>query len=159
MQLWGSPGTHPLGTLCNASQHFLCPQAGTTPLAGAFCWEREVGTCRPQMSLGAGNWPPLPVAEVPAILSMLGFLNDPENSLPPSPHFPPELAALHVVAAEGSSGLNLIKETYELHKDDPEVVENVCMLLAHLASYSENPLSPPPLPALTELQHPVKRTH
>ncbi|XP_077707458.1 serine/threonine kinase-like domain-containing protein STKLD1 [Canis aureus] len=48
-----------------------------------------------------------------------------------------ELAALHVVAAEGSSGLNLIKETYELHKDDPEVVENVCMLLAHLASYKE----------------------
>ncbi|XP_036757287.2 serine/threonine kinase-like domain-containing protein STKLD1 [Manis pentadactyla] len=49
-----------------------------------------------------------------------------------------ELAALQVVApAEGSSGLTLLQETYQLYKDDPEVVENVCMLLAHLASYSE----------------------
>lgn len=40
--------------------------------------------------------------------------------------------------AEGSSGLALIKETYQLHRDDPEVVENLCMLLAHLASYREN---------------------
>ncbi|XP_070108146.1 serine/threonine kinase-like domain-containing protein STKLD1 isoform X8 [Equus przewalskii] len=49
-----------------------------------------------------------------------------------------ELVALHVVMPkEGSSGLVLIKETYQLYRDDPEVVENVCMLLAHLASYKE----------------------
>lgn len=49
-----------------------------------------------------------------------------------------------VAPAEGSSGLTLLQETYQLYKDDPEVVENVCMLLAHLASYSENPLITPP---------------
>nr|XP_014718826.2 serine/threonine kinase-like domain-containing protein STKLD1 isoform X2 [Equus asinus] len=54
-----------------------------------------------------------------------------------------ELVALHVVMPkEGSSGLVLIKETYQLYRDDPEVVENVCMLLAHLASYSEPPEVP-----------------
>ncbi|XP_073746017.1 serine/threonine kinase-like domain-containing protein STKLD1 isoform X2 [Callorhinus ursinus] len=49
-----------------------------------------------------------------------------------------ELAALQVVAPEeGGSGLNLLQEMYRLYKDDPEVVENVCMLLAHLANYKE----------------------
>nr|XP_037842904.1 serine/threonine kinase-like domain-containing protein STKLD1 isoform X6 [Chlorocebus sabaeus] len=49
-----------------------------------------------------------------------------------------ELAAFKVVVQEeGSSGLSLVKETYQLHKDDPEVVENVGMLLVHLASYEE----------------------
>uniref|UniRef100_A0A2K5EJ59 Serine/threonine kinase-like domain-containing protein STKLD1 n=1 Tax=Aotus nancymaae TaxID=37293 RepID=A0A2K5EJ59_AOTNA len=49
-----------------------------------------------------------------------------------------ELAAFKVVVQEeGSSGLSLIKETYRLHRDDPEVVENVGMLLVHLASYEE----------------------
>nr|XP_003941441.2 LOW QUALITY PROTEIN: serine/threonine kinase-like domain-containing protein STKLD1 [Saimiri boliviensis boliviensis] len=49
-----------------------------------------------------------------------------------------ELAAFKVVLQEeGSSGLSLIKETYQLHRDDPEVVENVGMLLVHLASYEE----------------------
>ncbi|XP_066218767.1 serine/threonine kinase-like domain-containing protein STKLD1 [Saccopteryx leptura] len=49
-----------------------------------------------------------------------------------------ELAALQVVMPkEGSGGLALARETYEQHKDDPEVVENVCMLLAHLASYQD----------------------
>ncbi|XP_077005190.1 serine/threonine kinase-like domain-containing protein STKLD1 isoform X2 [Tamandua tetradactyla] len=49
-----------------------------------------------------------------------------------------ELAAFQVVMQEeGGSGLMLIKETYCRHQDDPEVVENVCMLLAHLASYGE----------------------
>ena len=65
-----------------------------------------------------------------------------------SPHPPPrprpELAALQVVMPEeGGSGLTLIQETYQLHQDDPEVVESICMLLAHLASYSEEP--PPAL--------------
>lgn len=38
---------------------------------------------------------------------------------------------------EDRSGLMLLKEIYQLHRDDPEVVENVCMLLAYLARYSE----------------------
>ncbi|TEA29679.1 hypothetical protein DBR06_SOUSAS510276, partial [Sousa chinensis] len=49
-----------------------------------------------------------------------------------------ELAALQVVMPEeGSSGLTLIQETYQLHQDDPEVVESICMLLAHLASHKD----------------------
>lgn len=57
---------------------------------------------------------------------------------------PPELAALRVVVAEGKgSGLSLIRNTYELYKDHPEVAENVCLLLVHLASYRENSLATP----------------
>ncbi|KAB0394064.1 hypothetical protein E2I00_001768, partial [Balaenoptera physalus] len=37
----------------------------------------------------------------------------------------------------GGSGLTLIQETYQLRQDDPEAVESICMLLAHLASYKE----------------------
>ncbi|XP_036187351.1 serine/threonine kinase-like domain-containing protein STKLD1 [Myotis myotis] len=49
-----------------------------------------------------------------------------------------ELAALRVVVAdEKGSGLSLIRDTYELHKDHPEVAENVCLLLVHLASYQD----------------------
>jgi probable inactive protein kinase-like protein SgK071 len=44
---------------------------------------------------------------------------------------------------EGSSGFILLQEIYQVYKDDPEVAENICMLLAHLASYSEGPLPPP----------------
>ncbi|XP_013011200.3 serine/threonine kinase-like domain-containing protein STKLD1 isoform X1 [Cavia porcellus] len=49
-----------------------------------------------------------------------------------------ELAAFRVVVLEqGCSGLSLLQETYQLYRDDPEVVENLCMLLAHLATYKE----------------------
>ncbi|XP_045431134.1 serine/threonine kinase-like domain-containing protein STKLD1 isoform X2 [Pipistrellus kuhlii] len=49
-----------------------------------------------------------------------------------------ELAALRVVVPEEKgSGLSLIKDTYELYKDHPEVAENVCLLLVHLASYPD----------------------
>ncbi|XP_060245710.1 serine/threonine kinase-like domain-containing protein STKLD1 isoform X6 [Meriones unguiculatus] len=49
-----------------------------------------------------------------------------------------ELAAFRVaVLEEGSSGLYLLQDIYQLYNDDPEVVENICMLLAHLASYKE----------------------
>lgn len=52
----------------------------------------------------------------------------------------PELAALQVVLPrETGGGLDLIRETYQLHCDDPEVVESVCLLLAYLATYSEDP--------------------
>ncbi|KAF7461841.1 Hypothetical predicted protein [Marmota monax] len=55
-----------------------------------------------------------------------------------------ELAAFRVVMPQdGGSGLTLLQETYQLYKDDPEVVENLCMLLAHLSSYSEDPLALP----------------
>ncbi|CAH6788766.1 serine/threonine kinase-like domain-containing protein STKLD1 [Phodopus roborovskii] len=49
-----------------------------------------------------------------------------------------ELVAFRVaVLEEGSSGLYLLQDIYQFYKDDPEVVENLCMLLAHLASYKE----------------------
>ncbi|XP_051022283.1 serine/threonine kinase-like domain-containing protein STKLD1 [Acomys russatus] len=49
-----------------------------------------------------------------------------------------ELAAFRVVVLEeGSSGLYVLQDIYQLYEDDPEVVENICMLLAHLASYKE----------------------
>lgn len=66
-----------------------------------------------------------------------------QGTTPPHPH--PELAALQVVLPrESGSGLDLIQETYQLHRDDPEVVESVCLLLAHLGTYSEDPGSWPP---------------
>ncbi|XP_031225316.1 serine/threonine kinase-like domain-containing protein STKLD1 isoform X2 [Mastomys coucha] len=49
-----------------------------------------------------------------------------------------ELVAFRIVVLEeGSSGLHLIQDIYQLYKDDPEVVENLCMVLAHLTSYKE----------------------
>lgn len=48
------------------------------------------------------------------------------------------------MADEKGSGLSIIRDTYELHKDHPEVAENVCLLLVHLASYRENPRTTPP---------------
>ncbi|XP_021117398.1 serine/threonine kinase-like domain-containing protein STKLD1 [Heterocephalus glaber] len=50
-----------------------------------------------------------------------------------------ELAAFWMVALEegSSGGLSLLQATYWLYRDDPEVVENLCLLLAHLASYKE----------------------
>ena len=76
------------------------------------------------------------------------LLGDPEahpSGNDPPPHPRPELAALQVVLPrESGSGLDLIQETYQLHRDDPEVVESVCLLLAHLGTYSEDPGSWPP---------------
>ncbi|XP_006863890.1 PREDICTED: probable inactive protein kinase-like protein SgK071 [Chrysochloris asiatica] len=49
-----------------------------------------------------------------------------------------ELAAfLVVVPVKNGSGLGLLRDTYQLHKDDPEVVESLAMLLFHLSSYRE----------------------
>ncbi|KAM7238297.1 hypothetical protein CapIbe_009817 [Capra ibex] len=49
-----------------------------------------------------------------------------------------ELAALQaVLPRETGGGLDLIRETYQSHCDDPEVVESVCLLLAYLAAYKE----------------------
>lgn len=55
----------------------------------------------------------------------------------PSPR-PAELAAFRVVVLEDhSSGLALLRDLYQRHRDDPDVVQNLCMLLAHLARYRE----------------------
>ncbi|XP_068826343.1 serine/threonine kinase-like domain-containing protein STKLD1 [Capricornis sumatraensis] len=49
-----------------------------------------------------------------------------------------ELAALQVVVPrETGGGLDLIRESYRLCCDDPEVVQSVCLLLAYLAAYKE----------------------
>ncbi|XP_062064384.1 serine/threonine kinase-like domain-containing protein STKLD1 [Lepus europaeus] len=49
-----------------------------------------------------------------------------------------ELAAFRVAVLEDhGSGLTLLRDLYQRHRDDPEVVENLCMLLAHLARYRE----------------------
>lgn len=74
------------------------------------------------------------------------LLEDPQARLSGNDPCPPsELAALQVVMRrESGSGLDLILQTYRLHRDDPEVVESVCLLLAHLAAHSEGPGSRPP---------------
>ncbi|XP_056394658.1 serine/threonine kinase-like domain-containing protein STKLD1 isoform X3 [Hyla sarda] len=47
-----------------------------------------------------------------------------------------ELAAYRVlVPAAGASGLSVIKELYRLHADDPEIVENICLLFSEMAYY------------------------
>ncbi|KAM4876499.1 serine/threonine kinase-like domain-containing protein STKLD1 [Thomomys bottae] len=49
-----------------------------------------------------------------------------------------ELVAFQVAVLEcEGSGLRLLKDIYQLYKDDPEVVEHLSMLLAYLASYKE----------------------
>ncbi|XP_074066881.1 serine/threonine kinase-like domain-containing protein STKLD1 isoform X2 [Macrotis lagotis] len=49
-----------------------------------------------------------------------------------------ELATFRIVIIdEDSPGLSMIKKTYQAHKDDPEVVENMCMLLSELVLYDE----------------------
>ncbi|KAG8509454.1 Serine/threonine kinase-like domain-containing protein STKLD1, partial [Galemys pyrenaicus] len=48
-----------------------------------------------------------------------------------------ELAAFQMVLPGKAGGLALMVGTYGAHRDDPEVVENICMLLARLAAYKE----------------------
>ncbi|XP_036605523.1 serine/threonine kinase-like domain-containing protein STKLD1 isoform X3 [Trichosurus vulpecula] len=49
-----------------------------------------------------------------------------------------ELAVFRIVVIdEDSPGISLIKKTYQAHRDDPEVVENMCMLLSELVLYDE----------------------
>lgn len=63
-----------------------------------------------------------------------------------------------MVVLEDGGGLGLIKDTYELHKDNPEVVENLCLLLVHLASYGEKPL-PRHLQETSGQRHPAPRSN
>lgn len=42
-----------------------------------------------------------------------------------------------VVLEDHSSGLTLLRDLYQRHREDPDVVQSLCMLLAHLARYRE----------------------
>lgn len=35
------------------------------------------------------------------------------------------------------NGINVIKDAYHLHLDDPEAVEDICMLINEMAQYGE----------------------
>lgn len=92
---------------------------------------------RPDSALGWLRCPPTPqehCAHAPA-----------QGRHPPPPA---ELAAFRVVVLEDhSSGLTLLRDLYQRHRDDPDVVQSLCMLLAHLARYREPPAPPPRTPA------------
>ncbi|XP_066293855.1 serine/threonine kinase-like domain-containing protein STKLD1 isoform X2 [Branchiostoma lanceolatum] len=53
------------------------------------------------------------------------------------PTFLPEESAYRLLENEGEAGIPIVLETYELHKDNPEVVENVCTLINELAQYND----------------------
>ncbi|KFQ72714.1 putative inactive protein kinase-like SgK071, partial [Phoenicopterus ruber ruber] len=48
-----------------------------------------------------------------------------------------EIPALRFITDSKGSGINLIKDAYCLHFDDPEVVESICMLINEMAQYDE----------------------
>ncbi|KAM6243702.1 serine/threonine kinase-like domain-containing protein STKLD1 isoform 2-T2 [Porphyrio hochstetteri] len=48
-----------------------------------------------------------------------------------------EIAALRFIMASEGSGINLIKDAYHLHFDDPEVVESICVLTNEMAQYDD----------------------
>ncbi|XP_030363165.1 serine/threonine kinase-like domain-containing protein STKLD1 isoform X5 [Strigops habroptila] len=48
-----------------------------------------------------------------------------------------ETAALRLTMDSKGSGINLIKDAYCLHFDDPEVVENICMLINEMVQYDD----------------------
>ncbi|KAM6117502.1 serine/threonine kinase-like domain-containing protein STKLD1 [Phoenicopterus ruber ruber] len=48
-----------------------------------------------------------------------------------------EIPALRFITDSKGSGINLIKDAYCLHFDDPEVVESICMLINEMAEYDE----------------------
>ncbi|XP_057265187.1 serine/threonine kinase-like domain-containing protein STKLD1 isoform X2 [Pezoporus wallicus] len=48
-----------------------------------------------------------------------------------------ETAALRLVMDSKGSGINLIKDAYCLHFDDPEAVENICILINEMIQYED----------------------
>ncbi|XP_010292411.1 PREDICTED: serine/threonine kinase-like domain-containing protein STKLD1 [Phaethon lepturus] len=48
-----------------------------------------------------------------------------------------EVSALRFITDSKGSGINLIKDAYHLHFDDPEVVENICMLMNEMVQYDD----------------------
>ncbi|KAM4663364.1 serine/threonine kinase-like domain-containing protein STKLD1 [Discoglossus pictus] len=50
-----------------------------------------------------------------------------------------ELAAFRVlVPVAGKSGISLVKDIYQLHCDDPEIAENICLLFNEMARYGKH---------------------
>ncbi|NXL35062.1 STKL1 protein, partial [Glaucidium brasilianum] len=48
-----------------------------------------------------------------------------------------EISALRFIMDSKGSGINLIKDAYHLHFDDPGVVESICLLLNEMVQYGE----------------------
>ncbi|XP_054704644.1 serine/threonine kinase-like domain-containing protein STKLD1 isoform X1 [Grus americana] len=48
-----------------------------------------------------------------------------------------ETAALRFITDSKGSGINLIKDAYHLHFDDPEVVESICVLTNEMVQYDD----------------------
>ncbi|NWX17366.1 STKL1 protein, partial [Aegotheles bennettii] len=48
-----------------------------------------------------------------------------------------EIAALRFITDSKGSGINLIQDAYHLHFDDPEVVENICVLMNEMVQYED----------------------
>ncbi|NXL58981.1 STKL1 protein, partial [Chordeiles acutipennis] len=48
-----------------------------------------------------------------------------------------EIAALRFITDSKGSGINLIQYAYHLHFDDPEVVENICVLINEMVQYDD----------------------
>ncbi|NXJ87921.1 STKL1 protein, partial [Corythaixoides concolor] len=48
-----------------------------------------------------------------------------------------EIPALRFITDSKGSGINLIKDAYHLHFDDPEVVESICMLINEMVQYDD----------------------
>ncbi|XP_074779489.1 serine/threonine kinase-like domain-containing protein STKLD1 [Athene noctua] len=48
-----------------------------------------------------------------------------------------EISALRFITDSKGSGINLIKDAYHLHFDDPGVVENICLLLNEMVQYDD----------------------
>ncbi|NXX81022.1 STKL1 protein, partial [Urocolius indicus] len=48
-----------------------------------------------------------------------------------------EISALRFIMDSKGSGINLIKDAYHLHFDDPKVVESICMLMNEMVQYDE----------------------
>ncbi|NWU65066.1 STKL1 protein, partial [Pterocles burchelli] len=48
-----------------------------------------------------------------------------------------EISALRFIMDSKGSGINLIKDAYHLHFDDPEVVGNICLLINEMVQYED----------------------
>ncbi|NWH62724.1 STKL1 protein, partial [Geococcyx californianus] len=48
-----------------------------------------------------------------------------------------EISALRLITYSKGSGVNLIKDVYHLHFDNPEVVESICMLINEMVQYDD----------------------